>query len=129
MEVRIAAVLLALVALSQPVRAESDLLVCRMTGAVMRACCCPEKAAAETPTLARVGCCDTLHFGASTAPAQVDAQSAHVVSLPAVLVDARFAPAMSPKFASLGRSDVRERRQTAGPPRVPLYLSLRRLLD
>lgn len=124
---RIAALLLGLAALAQPVRAESDLLICRMTGDVMRACCCPATPRAAPDAVHKMCCCDSVHMAASASPSRADGtttpplvgQSAMALALP---------PRDAPSVSWVGEQDVRTHRST-GPPRVPIYISLRRLLD
>jgi hypothetical protein len=127
--VRLAALLFGLVTLAQPLRTEENLLVCRMTGAVMQACCCPAPPTSPGAALKVRSCCDALHVESTVPPSRVDGAAAPIPA--PVAIDVAIAGGGG-AFAFVTMVDevaLRRPPTTAGPPRLPLYLSLRRLLD
>ena len=118
----------ALFTLAQPAHADTDLLVCRVTGAVMHACCCPDQPTHNASVIERAGCCDGVHLEATAQASRVvehgganGAPAAVFSVLPSVAVVRAPAP-------MLARGVGADPRTTTGPPRVPVYLAILHLL-
>jgi hypothetical protein len=130
--VRVLGVLLAaLFALAQPMRVEADLLVCRMTGAMMRACCCPDPATQQHSAgeaIEGAGCCDSLHLEASAPPSRVDVTTLAPLAPFLLATEAAHAKPRRALDTSTARSFVATQQRAAGPPRVPVFLSVLHLL-
>lgn len=129
---RSGALLFALAMLAQPVRAEAELLVCRMTGKVLRACCCPP--AAPPSGIGARSCCDVVRVATAAPPARVQMASPADERGPRLTGDTPGPAAATTTGVFAWSARVRAVAVVAppptapGPPAVPLFLTLQRLL-
>lgn len=123
---RSGALLFALLMLAQPLRAERDLLICKISGAVLNACCCPAPTSAAG--LGAPCCCNVVHLAAAAPTAQV-----HTVTAPSASPVAVLSPwgcrALHRSHISAVNADLVQRPPLMpASPKRPRYLTLLHLL-